>query len=63
MKHLKFNGELYSCCGPRRINGKYTCDAWKRRTGRVVKDFRVLNALGEMLIRGRKAEAANSERR
>ncbi|EHQ92161.1 hypothetical protein [Desulfosporosinus youngiae] len=54
MKQLKFNGELYNACAPRRVNGKYTCDAWKCRTGKVVKDSRVLSALGEMLIRGRK---------
>lgn len=53
MKQLKFEGELYNACGPRRINGKYTCDAWKQKTGRVVRNFRVLNALGEMLIRGK----------
>jgi len=54
MKQLKFDGELYHACAPRRVNGKYTCDAWKCRTGKVVKDLRVLNSLGEMLIRGKK---------
>ena len=53
MKLLKFDGELYHACAPRRVNGKYTCDAWKQKTGRVVKNFRTLNNLGEMLIRGK----------
>lgn len=54
MKVLKFKGELYNACAPRHIGeGKYTCDAFKQRTGRVVKDHVVLNGLGLILIRGR----------
>ena len=53
MKQLKFDGELYNACAPRRVNGKLTCDAWKQRTGKVVNNFRVLNALGDMLMRGK----------
>ena len=53
MKHIKFGGEVYSCCGPRRINGKYTCDAFKQKSGKPVKDFKILNALGDLLIHGR----------
>jgi hypothetical protein len=59
MKLLKYNGELYHACAPRHIgDGKYTCDAWKARTGREVKDHRVLNALGWMLIRGKEKKNA-----
>ena len=53
MKQLKYMGEIYNACAPRRVNGEYTCDAWKSRTGNVVKDFEVLNALGKMLIQGK----------
>lgn len=54
MKQLKYKGELYNACAPRHIgNGRYTCDAWKSRTGKVVKNHEALNALGWMLIRGR----------
>lgn len=54
MKQLKYKGELYSACAPRPIGGgRYTCDAWKQRSGRVVKNHDVLNALGWMLIRGK----------
>ena len=53
MKQLKHKGELYNACAPRRVNGELTCDAWNSRTGKVVKDFNVLNALGNMLISGK----------
>ncbi|GAB6170574.1 hypothetical protein JCM15765_00520 [Paradesulfitobacterium aromaticivorans] len=54
MKQLKFEAELYSACAPRHLgNGMYTCDAWRERTGRVVKSARILNALGWMLVRGK----------
>lgn len=55
MKQLKYGGQLYNACSPRQVNGKWMCDAWKCGSGRVVKNFRVLNALGEMLIRGKRA--------
>jgi len=53
MKVLKYKGESYNACAPRRTadKKKYTCDAWKERTQRVVKDSVTLHALGEMLIR------------
>ena len=53
MKVLKYKGESYNACAPRRTadKKKYTCDAWKERTQRVVKDPVTLHALGEMLIR------------
>ena len=51
MKQLKFKGDLYNACAPRHLGGgRYTCDAWKQRSGRVVKDARVLNGLGLLLI-------------
>lgn len=57
MKQLRFDGELYNACSPRHIGDrKYTCDAWKQKTGKVVKDHRVLNGLGWMLIRGKEKE-------
>ena len=57
MKHLTFDGEVYYCCAPRHITesrGQYTCDAWKAKTGRVVKNHRVLNGLALALIRGKR---------
>jgi len=54
MKNLKFEGEYYRACAPQYLgNGKYTCDARKTRTGRVVRDARVLNGLALLLIRKR----------
>lgn len=51
MKQLKFEAELYTACAPRHLGeGRYTCDAWRERTGRVVKSPRILNALGQMLL-------------
>jgi hypothetical protein len=58
VKQLKYKGDLYNACAPRHIgNSRYTCDAWKQRTGKVVKDHNVLNALGWMLIRGKEKNA------
>lgn len=58
MKALKFEGELYSACAPRHLGeGKYTCDARRERTGRVVKSARVLNALGLMLLPSKQKSA------
>lgn len=54
---LKYMGEQYQACAPRIVSvgtGKYTCDAWKARTQRVVKNHIILNALGQMLMRGGK---------
>ncbi|MGE4272080.1 MAG: hypothetical protein AB7E31_04320 [Desulfitobacterium sp.] len=54
MKQFKYKGELYNACAPRCIgNNRYTCDAWKCRTGKVVKNHETLNGLGQMLIRGK----------
>jgi|GEM_PF-6073051 len=53
MKQLKYKDEIYNACAPRRVSGGYTCDAWKCRTGKVVKDAKVLNGLGEMLMKGK----------
>jgi len=51
MKHLRFDGEYYRACAPQYTgNGKYICDARKTRTGRVVRDARVLNRLALLLI-------------
>ena len=56
MQHLKYKGETYSCCAPRPIgNSRYTCDAWKRKNGREVKNHETLHALGNMLIKGASA--------
>jgi len=55
MMVLKYMGETYNACSPRHIGDrKYTCDAWKERTQRVVKKSETLNALGQMLMRGGK---------
>ena len=57
MKTLKYKGESYQACAPRHVVGagsEYVCDAWKTRTGRVVKNHETLNALGQMLMRGGK---------
>jgi hypothetical protein len=53
MHHIKYKGETYSCCAPRKINGEYTCDAWKTGTGKVVNNFEVCNALAKLLISGK----------
>ncbi|MFZ3132678.1 MAG: hypothetical protein WA125_16655 [Desulfosporosinus sp.] len=54
MKLLKFEGEYYRACAPQYTgNGKYICDARKTRTGRVVRNARVLNGLALLLIRKR----------
>lgn len=57
MMVLKYMGEQYQACAPRIVNvgtRKYTCDAFKLRTGKVVSNHIVLNALGQMLLRGGK---------
>lgn len=55
MMVLKYKGESYQACSPRHVGDhKYTCDAWKARTQRVVKNHVALNALGQMLMRGGK---------
>ena len=62
MQHLKYKGEHYSCCAPRHITearGTYTCDAWKIRTGKVVRNHGVLNGLGQILAR--RKEGVNDE--
>jgi len=54
MKTLKFKGEEYQACAPRHIgDNQYTCDAWKCKSGKVVKNHVVLNGLALLLIRGR----------
>jgi len=54
MRTMKYKGELYTCGAPRPIsNGLYTCDAWKQKTGREIKNPETLDALGKMLIKGR----------
>ena len=34
-------------------SSRYTCDAWKERTKRLIGSRVILNALGEMLMQGR----------
>jgi len=54
MKTLKYKGELYTCSVPRPIgDGMYTCDAWKQRTGREIKNADTLNALGKVWFRSK----------
>ena len=54
MKALKFKGEAYNAGAPRHIGeGRYTCEAFKQRTGRLVKNHVVLNGLALILIRGK----------
>lgn len=57
MQVIRYKGENYSCCSPRIIEKgtrKYICDAWKERSGLIVRSKLILNALGQMLIRGGK---------
>jgi len=61
MKHLKYKSELYNCCAPRLVGpDMYTCDAWKVRTGREIKNVETLDALGKMLIRSNKGYQSKS---
>ncbi len=55
MMVLKYKGEEFSARAPRHVGGgRYTCNAFKLKTGRPIKNHVTLNALGQMLIRGGK---------
>jgi len=55
MKTLKYKGEQYQACSPRLAEpGRYTCDAWKVKTGREIRNAETLDALGRKLIKGRR---------
>jgi len=54
MKTLKYKGELYTCSVPRPIGGgMYTCDAWKQKTGREIKNPETLNALRKVWFKSK----------
>jgi len=49
MKTVAYKGELYTVSVPRPIgDGLHTCDAWKQKTGKEVKDADKLDALSKV---------------
>jgi len=54
MKTLKYKGESYRVCAPRPSGeGKYTCNAWKARTGREIRNTETLDDLAKIWFKAK----------
>lgn len=53
---IRYKGEYYITTEPVLKDGRYTCQAWKYRTGKEVTDEAILRGIGWALQRKKRKE-------
>lgn len=54
---IRYKGEYYIATEPVKQDGKYTCKAWKYRTGKEVTDEAILRGIAENIRYRRRRNA------
>lgn len=47
---IRYKGEYYIATEPVAKDGRYTCQAWKNRTGKEVTDETILRGIAEKIL-------------